>query len=72
MGAHYADAFTIIPGRCFRMVHDPDPRHRGQPIFCREPVVWRGRLYTAGKNVYRVDSCETHSDELINCTPIQK
>jgi hypothetical protein len=31
MDSHYADAFTLIPGRCFRMVTDPEPLRRGQP-----------------------------------------
>jgi hypothetical protein len=64
MGAHYADSFILIPGRCFRMVTDPEPRRQGQPTHCDEPVVWRGRFRTRGDDTYRVDACEVHGDEL--------
>ena len=32
---HYAEAFTLLPGRCFRMVKDPEPRRRGRPTHWR-------------------------------------
>jgi hypothetical protein len=66
--AHYADAFTILPGRCFRMVTDPEPRRLGHPDHCDEPVVWRGRFRTRGERVYRVDACEGHGGELTHRT----
>ena len=70
MEAHYAEAFTLIPGRCFRMVTDPESRRRGQPIHCEESVVWRGRFLTRGEDVYRVDACGEHGDELMHRTRI--
>ena len=67
---HYAEAFTLLPGRCFRMVNDPEPRRRGQPTHCDEPVVWRGRFRTKRKDIYRVEACEGHGDELTHRTSI--
>jgi hypothetical protein len=64
MSTHYADSFTLIPGRCFRMATDPEPRRRGQPAHCDEPVVWRGRFRNRGEDTYRVNACESHADEL--------
>ncbi len=64
MSAHYAEAFTLSPGRCFRMVTDPEPRRRGQPAHCEQPVVSRGSFGTAGSAVYRVDACAIHRDDL--------
>jgi hypothetical protein len=39
---HYANAFTIDPGRCFRMVQLPGVGH---PMHCVEPVAWHGQPY---------------------------
>jgi hypothetical protein len=68
MDTHYAEGFTLLPGRAFRMVTDPDPRRHGQPTHCDEPVVWRGRFRARGEKVYRVDACEDHRDELTHRT----
>ena len=43
MISHYAECFTLLPGRCFRMVTDPEPQKRGQATHC-EPVEWRGQF----------------------------
>jgi len=66
--AHYAEAFTLLPGRCFRMVTDPEPRRQGQPTHCDAAVVWRGRFRTGGEDVYGVDACDEHGGELMNRT----
>ena len=34
MSTHYAEAFTLIAGRRFRRVTDPEPPPRGQPTHC--------------------------------------
>jgi hypothetical protein len=52
------------------MVTDPEPRRRGQPGHCDEPVVWRGRFRTRAEQIYRVDACDEHGAELINRTRI--
>ena len=64
MGSHYAEAFTLTPGRCFGLVADPEPRRQGQPAPCDEPVAWQGRFRTRGEDIYRVDACDDHGDEL--------
>ena len=58
---HYAEAFTVTYGRCFRMVQVEGVGH---PEHCAEPVVWRGRFRTPGESIYRVDACEGHGAEL--------
>lgn len=72
MATHYAEAFTVLPGRCFRMVTDPDPARRGQPTHCGEPVVWRGRFRTPGEKTYGVDACEGHGDDLTHRTAARR
>ena len=59
--AHYANAFSTDPGRCFRYVDKPGCQ--GQPMRCPEPVSWRGR-FRGGKQSWRVDSCEEHAGDL--------
>jgi hypothetical protein len=58
---HYANAFTINPGRCFRMIRLAGVGH---PHHCHEPVAWHGRFRAADNRLYRVDACEGHADEL--------
>ena len=54
---HYAEAFSRLPGRCFRMV----ARHgEGGPMHCSEPVVWRGSWRAPNGRHYRVEACEGH------------
>jgi hypothetical protein len=57
---HYAEAFAIVPGRCFRMVQLPGVGH---PFHCVEPVAWHGR-FRAGDRQYRVDACDGHASDL--------
>lgn len=71
MNTYYAEAFTVFPGRCFRMVTDPELRRRGQPTHCKAPVVWRGRFRTRGECIFRVDACADHGGELSNRTKIR-
>jgi hypothetical protein len=58
---HYAEAFTIIPGRCFRMIQLPGVDH---PTHCSQPVAAHGRFRAADDRLYRVDACEGHADDL--------
>ena len=61
---HYAESFTITPGHCWRMVHDPELRKIGHTIHCPEPVRSRGVYRTEEGKRFRVESCEGHSEEL--------
>jgi hypothetical protein len=58
---HFANAFTLTPARCFRMVTLPGVRH---PSHCEEPVAWHGRWRAADNRLYRVDACEGHGGQL--------
>ncbi len=57
-------SFFVERGRCFRMVRDPVPEHRGHTIHCPEPVVTRGRFRAESKKVYTVDACAEHAEGL--------
>ena len=54
---YYAEAFSPLPGRCFRMV-----AHHGEagPTHCSEPVAWRGSWRAPNGRRYRVEACEGH------------
>jgi hypothetical protein len=54
---YYAEAFSPLPGRCFRMV-----AHHGEagPTHCPEPVAWRGSWRAPNGRRYRVEACEGH------------
>ncbi len=58
---HFANAFSLTPGRCFRMVALPGVGH---PNHCPEPVAWYGRWRAADNRLYRVDACESHAEGL--------
>jgi hypothetical protein len=65
MGApYYAESFSPMPGRCFRLVKRSDAE--GQPMHCPEPVAWQGTFRSLGGARYRVDSCEGHAGPLEN------
>jgi hypothetical protein len=55
---HYAEAFSLLPDRCFRLV----TRHGGGagPIHCPEPVAWRGSWRARNGRRYRIEACEGH------------
>ena len=57
---HYAEAFQVEPGHCWRMIYRPDGS--GRPMFCPEPVEWRGR-YRNRQGWHVVDSCHGHVDD---------
>ena len=57
--AHYAEAFAVIPGQCFRFVHNGV----GHAVHCREPVVRRGQLMDGKDKRRTVDACAEHATE---------
>jgi len=59
---HYAEAFAVAPGRCWRLVEDDNGTTR--PSHCHVPVVWRGTYRTAEGEVFKVASCDGHADGL--------
>jgi len=56
---HYAEAFYVEPGRCWRMVTTD---RQGMPTHCPEPVEWRGRFKNR-QGWHVVDSCDGHVDD---------
>ncbi len=50
---YFANAFTLNPGRFFRMVALPGVGH---PSHCEEPVARHGRWRPADNRLYRVDA----------------
>jgi hypothetical protein len=54
---YYAEAFSPLPGRCFRLVTRPGGE--GGPVHCPEPT-WRGSWRAPNGRRYRVAACEGH------------
>jgi hypothetical protein len=56
--AYYAEAFTLQPGRCFRLVD----QHGGGagPTHCPKPAAWRGWWRAPNGRRYRVEACQDH------------
>jgi hypothetical protein len=59
---YYAEAFSLLPGRCFRMV-----THHGEagPTHCPTPVTWRGSWRAPNGRRYWVDACQGHRPTLV-------
>jgi hypothetical protein len=53
---YYTQAFSPLPGRCFRLVSGGE----GGPTHCPEPPVWRGPSVPPNGRRYRVGACEGH------------
>lgn len=61
--SHYAEAFMVSPGCCFRMVMKPG---EGQPTHCAAEVTSRGVWIDAtGKRWHHVEACPEHEDQLV-------
>jgi hypothetical protein len=52
---YYTEAFSPMPGRCFRMVARGG---EGGPVHCPEPPVWRGTFRARDGRRYQVEACE--------------
>lgn len=55
---HYAEAFSLIPGRCFRFVSHQEA---GGPNHCPEPPTWHGAFRAKGGRRYAVEACDGQS-----------
>jgi hypothetical protein len=58
---YYAEAFSPIPGRCFRLVAHPG---EAGPDHCPEPVAWRGSWRPPSGRRYGIEACEGHRPAL--------
>ena len=57
--AHYAEAFYVAPGQCFRFVHNGV----GHAKHCPEPVVSRGQFTDRTGKRWQVEACREHAEE---------
>jgi hypothetical protein len=65
--AHYAESFTVVPGRCFRLITRPghdDPDH------CPAAVVWHGRFKDRAGKRHEVDACDVDAGDLEACQAV--
>ncbi len=61
---HYAEAFSTIPGQCFRFVSSAVPGAHGRPHHCVLPIALRGTFVDAAGKEHPVSSCLDHGDAL--------
>jgi hypothetical protein len=59
--AHYAEAFSVMPGQCFRFVHN----RVGHAAHRREPAVRHGQFVDGKGKRWTVDACTEHVEALI-------
>lgn len=66
MTEHYANAFNITPGECFRLVERDDAH--GQPTHCKQPLIVKGRWRDGKGRLRDVEACVTHAglEEIID------
>jgi hypothetical protein len=58
----YAESFTVMPGRCFRLISRPTAH--GQPDHFPERVAWRGTFTDRAGRRHEVDACDGHVGDL--------
>lgn len=54
-------SFSVIPGRCFRMVQPDGSIH---PSHCEEPVTVQGQFTDGAGKRWTVSACERHAAAL--------
>jgi hypothetical protein len=57
---HYAEAFCVQPGQCFRFVHNGV----GHAKHCRKLVVAHGTFIDGKGRRVGIDACREHAEEL--------
>jgi hypothetical protein len=65
--AHHSNAFSAMPGRCFRLVHE---QGSGHATHCAELVVVRGVFTTPSGDKHKVYSCAGHEHDLTGRRPV--
>jgi hypothetical protein len=63
---YYAEAFTVMPGRRFRLITRPGHR---DPNHCPEPVVWHGTFTDRAGKRHELDACDGHASDLDRLRP---
>jgi hypothetical protein len=67
---YYAEAFSPIAGRCFRLVSRQD--QQAGPIHCPAPPRWSGSLRDKNGRRYGVEACDGHREPLKNVRLIRR
>jgi hypothetical protein len=60
---HYAEAFTVIPGQCFRMIQGKAGQ-QGAPTHCPDRPIYWGRFRDSKQKSHDVEACEDHATDL--------
>jgi hypothetical protein len=67
--AHYAEALSVQPGKCFRFIHNG----AGHAQHCPEPVTRHGTFVDGKGKRWEVDACNDHVEEAksagLRCPP---
>jgi hypothetical protein len=59
---HYANCFTLMSQRCFRMIQAEDGTDHAQ--HCPRLTEWRGRFKDAASKWHTVEACNGHRADL--------
>jgi hypothetical protein len=62
--SHYAEAFYVEAGQCFRMIISPNPGSQGSPTHCPNPVEFTGLFQDGTGKQHVVWSCIDHAGDL--------
>jgi hypothetical protein len=62
--SHLANAYSLRPGHCFRLVTSPVHGQEGAPTHCPEPPGWWGRWRNGAGEWLRVEACGDHAHDL--------
>jgi hypothetical protein len=65
---YYAEAFAILPGRCFRLV---ERAGEAGPMHCPDPARWRGTFRARSGRRYAVQACDGHRGPLQDGRPLR-
>jgi hypothetical protein len=64
-GAPVPYSFTVLPGRCFRLVYSNQLR----ATHCHEPVAWKGIWRDRKGKSHYVEACREHAPKLRRPSP---
>ncbi len=61
---HLANAYSLRPDRCFRLVTSPVRGQEGAPTHCPSPPRWCGRWRNGAGRWLQVEACPDHAGDL--------
>jgi len=68
---HYADAFYVEAGQCFRMIMSTNSGSQGSPTHCPEPIEWHNRVQDRAGKWPKLESCAGHAGDLTDTRRIR-